>query len=315
MFTVSILIDTCIPQLLYIVLSQGGIRCVKVNAYLTQELDFTNVARLAGGVVAYDRTINEQAPAEEPMFKGVNFVFDGRMGRRITEDQLGTCDTCGRKTHLVSNCKNENCHRRMVQCEFCNDSFFGTCSEGCKGRVVSLAGKSILALDEDEKKEASEGVFYSSLDDYSEAHSTDAASLLSEIEKNTAKFLASGAHMVSGSTQGSLLTTLASMSRGGRVLEIGTFTGYATACFLKGAAAAGSAIGSHGIGSRDNKGPFVLSLERDRRALGLASAHLKAMSEFGIDAGGAAEAAKLRDSEGKLETMCLFSSSYVINDI
>ena len=27
----------------------GGIRCVKVGAYLTQELNFTNVNRLAGG--------------------------------------------------------------------------------------------------------------------------------------------------------------------------------------------------------------------------------------------------------------------------
>jgi predicted sulfurtransferase len=40
----------------------GGIRCVKVNAYLTQELQFTNVSRLAGGIVAYDRILCEQAP-------------------------------------------------------------------------------------------------------------------------------------------------------------------------------------------------------------------------------------------------------------
>ena len=33
----------------------GGIRCVKVGAYLTQELNFTNVNRLAGGIIAYDR--------------------------------------------------------------------------------------------------------------------------------------------------------------------------------------------------------------------------------------------------------------------
>ena len=35
-----------------------GIRCVKVGAYLTQELGFTNVSRLAGGIVAYDRTLS-----------------------------------------------------------------------------------------------------------------------------------------------------------------------------------------------------------------------------------------------------------------
>ena len=93
-------------------MSKGGIRCVKVASYLTQEMDFTNVSRLAGGVVAYDRILNEQAPAEEPMFKGTNYVFDGRMGRRITDDKLGSCHTCGKKTHLVTNCKNSNCHRR-----------------------------------------------------------------------------------------------------------------------------------------------------------------------------------------------------------
>ena len=47
----------------------GGIRCVKVNAYLTQEMGMTNVSRLAGGIISYDRTLNEQAPAEESMFK------------------------------------------------------------------------------------------------------------------------------------------------------------------------------------------------------------------------------------------------------
>ena len=47
----------------------GGIRCVKVNAYLTQEMGMTNVSRLAGGIISYDRTLNEEAPAEESMFK------------------------------------------------------------------------------------------------------------------------------------------------------------------------------------------------------------------------------------------------------
>lgn len=47
----------------------GGIRCVKVNAFLTQKMGMTNVSRLAGGIISYDRTLNEQAPAEESMFK------------------------------------------------------------------------------------------------------------------------------------------------------------------------------------------------------------------------------------------------------
>ena len=207
---------------------------------------------------------------------------------------------------------------RMVQCEYCDDSFFGTCSEGCKGRVVnsgmapkrknlgenpSSTDKSLF--EEEKKEEANDDVTYSTLDDYSSAHSTETAPLLREIEKNTAHFLASGAHMVSGSMQGSLLTTLSSMTREGRILEIGTFTGYATACFLEGAAAAGNCFGGaedQKVGSRDGGGPFVLSLERDRRALGVAAAHLKVMADFGIGNEGAEEAVKLRGdvSQGAL---------------
>lgn len=211
-----------------------GIRCVKINAFLTQVGGFTNVSRLAGGVVAYDRTLNEKAPAqEESMFKGVNYVFDGRMGRRITDDQLGTCYTCGRKTHLVSNCKNDNCHRRMVQCEYCTDSFFGTCSEGCKVRVVNsrmMSKRNLVVetspsemIDEEIKdgyEEHGDDTSYSNLDEYSSAHSTKCSPLMSEIEANTVKFFPSGSHMISGSMQGALLTTLASMSREGRILEI-----------------------------------------------------------------------------------------------
>mmetsp|Transcript_24428 Transcript_24428/g.48954 ORF Transcript_24428/g.48954 Transcript_24428/m.48954 type:complete len:1047 (-) Transcript_24428:35-3175(-) len=303
----------------------GGIRCVKVNAYLTQEMEFTNVARLAGGVIAYDRTLNEQAPTEEPMFKGVNYVFDGRMGRRITDDQLGTCYTCGSKTHLITNCKNENCHRRMVQCEKCSGTYSGTCSEGCKARVLnggmvpvkSVIGSKTTSTDqEDEKKEMEyddeENVVYSNLDDYSDGHSTPAAPLLREIEANTASIFPSGAHMVSGAMQGSFLTTLASMSREGRILEIGSFSGYATACFLEGASLAGKLSGSD-MGTREGGGPFVLSLERDARALGLAAAHLKVMSEFGMGEEGAKEASKIR-SDG-VEDFEKDSVSFTYNDI
>ncbi len=277
----------------------GGIRCVKVNAYLTQEMEFTNVSRLAGGVVAYDRILGENLPDEEPMFRGVNFVFDGRMGRKITDDKLGTCYTCGGAANIVTNCRNDNCHRRMVQCERCSGSFLGTCSEACKTRVVNAgmapmrnhrigsSGERGPAEDEGRVEGTGDGATYSSLDDYSSAHSTVQPPLLREIESNTRRLLPTGAHMVSGSMQGSLLTTLASVSREGRILEIGTFTGYATACFLLGAAQAGASLGASAAGTRYGGGPFVLSLERDKSALGLASAHLRVMTEYGIGEEGA----------------------------
>lgn len=58
-------------------------------------------------------------------------------------------------------------------------------------------------------------------------------------------------------------------------------------------------MGTDTIGTRDG-GAFVLSLERDRRALGLASSHIRVMADLGIGDEGAQEASKLRaDPEGK----------------
>jgi predicted sulfurtransferase len=271
----------------------GGIRCVKVGAYLTQELGFTNVSRLAGGIIAYDRTLNEKAQDEEPMFKGTNFVFDGRMGREITDDGLAECITCGEKTSLVTNCKNNNCHKRMIQCEKCRTSYMSTCSDACKQRVLNgaMVGRRKNANGERQSSSTEKGV-YRTLDEYSTAHSSPPQDLYGEIERNTEFHLKTGAHMVSGAAQGRLLTQLSSMTRSGRILELGTFTGYATACFLEGAAKAGEALSL--VNGNRQSGPFVMTLERDSRAINLAASHLKIMSEFGIGPKAAEESQKLR---------------------
>ena len=248
-----------------------------------------NLMCLAGGIIAYDRTLNEKAPDEEPMFKGTNYVFDGRVGRQITDDALGDCITCGTKTNLLSNCKNPNCHKRMVQCDKCRDSFVGTCSDACKNRVIKnenifVEREAVLKND----------VKYETLDDYCLGHSTTPGDFYDEIKKNTAEYMGSGLHMISDAMQGRVLCNMASMAREGRVLEIGGFTGYATCCFLEGAANAADAIGySEGCGSRE-KGPFVMSLERDGRAIDIAVSHLEAMTNYGIGSEGAKQASTLR---------------------
>mmetsp|Transcript_8362 Transcript_8362/g.12252 ORF Transcript_8362/g.12252 Transcript_8362/m.12252 type:complete len:663 (-) Transcript_8362:748-2736(-) len=283
----------------------GGIRCVKVGAYLTQELGFKNVSRLAGGIIAYDRTLNEKAAEEEPLFKGTNYVFDGRVGRQITNDALGECVTCGANTNLLSNCANDNCHKRMVQCQSCRSSFIGTCSDACKQRVL-IARKKGGAIEENTgsaelQKDTNENVMtYRNLDDYSEGHSTPPPSFFHEIELNTRVFLPSGSHMVSGASQGKLLTQLASMTREGRILELGTFTGYATASFLEGAVNAGDITGYDGpMGSREG-GPFVMTIERDSRAIDIAAAHLEVMSRLGTGEEAAEEACALRSESTKV---------------
>jgi len=287
-----------------------------VGAYLTQELGFTNVSRLAGGIIAYDRSLKtakeENADIGEPLFKGTNYVFDGRVGRQITNDALGTCITCGSETNLLSNCRNSSCHKRMVQCAECSTNLLGTCSEACRQRVLNggmIQRKSVSLTTEitgtedqfeEEKKEEVERVCHT-LDQYSSLHSSGVPPFYGAIEHNTKRYLPTGSHMVSGVTQGRLLCSLASMTREGRVLEIGTFTGYAAASFLKGCSNAGEAMGYSGRGGRAG-GPYVLSLERDQRAYDVAVAHMRVMSESGVGQEAASKALSLSDERKFLES-------------
>jgi hypothetical protein len=39
-------------------------------------------------------------------FKGVNYVFDERIGARITADVLSLCESCGEKSDMFTNCQN-----------------------------------------------------------------------------------------------------------------------------------------------------------------------------------------------------------------
>jgi len=265
----------------------GGIRCVKVGAYLTQEMGFTNVSRLAGGIIAYDRKLREaqKAPekneSEPSMFKGINFVFDGRLGRPITEDAMGVCVTCGSETSLVSNCRNGNCHKRMIQCESCKTTFHGTCSEACRHRVLHgelVTGSQRQEVDGQESSQAETFGSYVSLDTYSAGHSTPPPSMYRELDFNTKALIPSGSHMVSGESQGRLLKQFASMTRHGRALEIGTFTAYATSCLLEGVLN----VADTREASESSEPSYVMTMERDSKAYDVAVAHMKIVSEHGF---------------------------------
>eukprot|EP00980_Cylindrotheca_fusiformis_P003463 scaffold773_cov104-Cylindrotheca_fusiformis.AAC.2 len=228
------------------------------------------------------------------MFKGTNFVFDGRLGRKITDDALGSCVTCGAETSLVSNCRNDNCHKRIVQCEACRTSFQGSCSTACKNRLVNGAMAPRRLLDKSIASTPESGE-YKTLDEYSIGLSTPVAAIYREVEQNTQVHLPSGAHMVSGASQGRMLAQLASMTREGRILELGTFTGYATLCFLEGARNVGEAVGASN-GNMES-GPYVLSMERDPRAFNIASSHLRAVTEKGLGVEGSERVSAIRDNE------------------
>jgi predicted O-methyltransferase YrrM len=76
------------------------------------------------------------------------------------------------------------------------------------------------------------------LHEYCEAHSTQPDAVLYELERETGlKTLAP--QMISGALQGQLLTLISRLKGPKRILEVGTFTGYATICLARGLAATG----------------------------------------------------------------------------
>lgn len=111
----------------------GGIRCEKAGAYLRKQ-GYANVYQLEGGVINYAHAVKNEGLASK--FKGKNFVFDERLGERITSDVLAKCHTCGTPCDTQANCANEGCHVLMVQCAACAERLNGCCSEDC--RQVSL---------------------------------------------------------------------------------------------------------------------------------------------------------------------------------
>ena len=53
----------------------GGIRCVKTNAFLEQELGFSNTYRLRDGIHGYLRHARDALPQDASKWRGENFVF------------------------------------------------------------------------------------------------------------------------------------------------------------------------------------------------------------------------------------------------
>ena len=107
----------------------GGIRCEKASAYL-KHVGFTDVNQLDGGIVQYTHQVREQNL--ETKFIGKNFVFDDRLGERITEDIISHCYRCGKKSDIHRNCANVQCHELFIQCEDCFTEMRGCHSDECK---------------------------------------------------------------------------------------------------------------------------------------------------------------------------------------
>ncbi|HQV06926.1 MAG TPA: rhodanese-related sulfurtransferase [Chitinophagaceae bacterium] len=106
----------------------GGIRCEKASAFMKHH-GFKNVFHLEGGIINYVNQVKEQNLPNK--FHGKNFVFDQRLGERVTEEIISTCHQCGQPADTHVNCKNDACHLLFIQCDSCREKMEGTCSPEC----------------------------------------------------------------------------------------------------------------------------------------------------------------------------------------
>lgn len=136
----------------------GGIRCEKASAYMLHR-GFKNVFHIEGGIINYVHQVNQEGL--EQLFVGKNFVFDNRLGERITQDVIATCHQCGKPADTHTNCANDACHLLFIQCDNCKEQYDGCCSDACQTVLHLPEEAQILVRKEGKKKE---GIFNKSKD-------------------------------------------------------------------------------------------------------------------------------------------------------
>lgn len=110
----------------------GGIRCEKASAFLKHK-GFKDVNQLHGGVIEYARQVKKLNL--ESRFIGKNFVFDNRMGERISDQVISSCHRCGEPCDQHVNCANDACHLLFIQCKYCAEKNNHCCSDECKSFI------------------------------------------------------------------------------------------------------------------------------------------------------------------------------------
>ena len=113
----------------YLMYCTGGIRCEKASAYLKYK-GIQNVFQLEGGIIEYTRQVKDQKL--ENNFLGKNFVFDERLGERVSDEIVSNCHQCGAPCDTHVNCANESCHLLFIQCDDCKKQMNNCCSDECK---------------------------------------------------------------------------------------------------------------------------------------------------------------------------------------
>ena len=133
----------------------GGIRCEKASSYLIKN-GFQNVNQLQGGIIKYAHDVKEKDMISR--FKGKNFVFDDRLGERVTDDILASCHLCGTSCDEHTDCNNDACHILFIQCDGCSQELNGCCSMECRD-FASLPLSEQKRLRKDPKRVVSKTFF------------------------------------------------------------------------------------------------------------------------------------------------------------
>jgi len=107
----------------------GGIRCEKTSSYLKHH-GFKDVNQLHGGIIDYTKQVKDYNL--ENKFIGKNFVFDDRLGEKISNDVIGTCDQCSGPCDDYTNCNYVDCNLLFIQCENCQAKYEGCCNKKCQ---------------------------------------------------------------------------------------------------------------------------------------------------------------------------------------
>jgi UPF0176 protein len=124
----------------------GGIRCEKASAFMLHK-GFKNVFHLEGGIINYARQVKEEGLSNK--FHGKNFVFDQRLGERITDEIVAHCHQCGKPADTHVNCVNDACHLLFIQCDECKMGYENCCSRECQD---------FIHLPNDKQKELRKGI-------------------------------------------------------------------------------------------------------------------------------------------------------------
>ncbi len=107
----------------------GGVRCERATAYLKMKQIAKKVYHIKGGIHRY----TEAFP--DGFFRGKNYVFDGRIAQKITDDIKAYCTHCSVPYDEYSNCINTECNKEIIVCQECVTSYHNTCSIACKELV------------------------------------------------------------------------------------------------------------------------------------------------------------------------------------